>query len=133
MRGSIDVKDETEIPARPSKFIVAAAAILLAGAVGVGALAFRAIPQEVPDLRAPTAALAAARASAAAQAISQKVASVRLMLEALAEKGGAGLAGAMPLDSPFAPSRKLMAWSNWLPIALTARPDGRCDRRVAGP
>ena len=89
MRSSIDVKDETEIPARPSKFIVAAAAILLAGAVGVGALAFRAIPQEVPDLRAPTAALAAARASAAAQAISQKVASVRLMLEALAEKGGA--------------------------------------------
>lgn len=44
MRSSIDVKDETEIPARPSKFIVAAAAILLAGAVGVGALAFRAIP-----------------------------------------------------------------------------------------
>ncbi|MBT6314258.1 MAG: hypothetical protein HOJ21_13730, partial [Alphaproteobacteria bacterium] len=85
MRGSIDVKDETEIPARPSKFILAAAAILFASAVGAGALAFRAIPQEVPDLRAPTAALAAARASAAAQAISQKVASVRLMLEALAE------------------------------------------------
>ena len=51
MRVSVDVKDEPDIPACPSKFILIVAA--------------------------------------EAQAGSQKVASVRLMLEALGEKGGA--------------------------------------------
>lgn len=89
MRGSIDAKTKIQEPPRPSRFVLAAAAILLAGAAGVGALAFRAIPQETPDLRAPTAALAAARASVALQAIKHTVSSVRLMLEALAEKENA--------------------------------------------
>ncbi len=89
MHSSIGDHDEIETPPRRSKFALAAAALLLAGAIGVGALAFRAIPEEQPDFRAPTAALAAARAAAAAQAVEHKVSSVRLMLEALAEKGGA--------------------------------------------
>tara|TARA_B110000444_G_C18680593_1_gene519538 strand:+ start:159 stop:413 length:255 start_codon:yes stop_codon:yes gene_type:complete len=84
MHRSIDVKDESKIPARPPKFILAAAAVLLTGVIGVGALVLLGVPQEVPDLSTPISALAAARASVAAQAISQKIVGVRTMLEALA-------------------------------------------------
>lgn len=86
MRGQNDGQGK---PERNQRVWTVAAGLLVLGAICVGALAFRALPSPKPDLREPVAALAIARAAGAAESVSQRVSSVRLMLEALAEKGGA--------------------------------------------
>lgn len=85
MSGRLDVSGKRQ---RNQRVWAVAAGLLVLGAVCVGALAFRALPGPKPDLREPAAALASARADGVAEAVTQRVSSIRLILETLADRGG---------------------------------------------
>ena len=73
--------------------ILSAVLLLVAGAVGVGILAYRAASVEKPDLIAPVAAETANRAEALATALDAHLLYIGALLQSLADKGAAKAGG----------------------------------------